>query len=202
MSTSQPSHSAGREPATVRIAMWSARHRWPVAALWFVATIGLLVVSLSMGGIDAADANGNPNERQLEASEAYDVFNAGGTNDPFEQVVVVVGGAPGATADPAFQAAVGDLVAKLTAAGAPLDGVQTPTFSQLVDPFHAPPEAGLVAPDGSTVRIVGRIEGDDTRVTPLIAPVLPILAEARAREPEPRHPRRRPARSSATTSTR
>ena len=103
--------------------MWSARHRWPVAALWFVATIGLLVVSLSMGGIDAADANGNPNERQLEASEAYDVFNAGGTNDPFEQVVVVVGGAPGATADPAFQAAVGDLVAKLTAAGAPLDGV-------------------------------------------------------------------------------
>ena len=113
MSTSQPSHSAGREPATVRIAMWSARHRWPVAALWFVATIGLLVVSLSMGGIDAADANGNPNERQLEASEAYDVFNAGGTNDPFEQVVVVVGGAPGATADPAFQAAVGDLVAKL-----------------------------------------------------------------------------------------
>ena len=183
MSTSQPSHSAGREPATVRIAMWSARHRWPVAALWFVATIGLLVVSLSMGGIDAADANGNPNERQLEASEAYDVFNAGGTNDPFEQVVVVVGGAPGATADPAFQAAVGDLVAKLTAAGAPLDGVQTPTFSQLADPLHAPPEAGLVAPDGSTVRIVGRIEGDDTRVTPLIAPVLPILAEARGANP-------------------
>jgi len=31
------------------------------------------------------------------------VFNAGGTNDPFEQVVVVVGGAPGATADPAFK---------------------------------------------------------------------------------------------------
>ena len=56
-----------------------------------------------MGGIDAADANGNPNERQLEASEAYDVFNAGGTNDPFEQVVVVVGGAPGATSDPGVQ---------------------------------------------------------------------------------------------------
>ena len=91
-----------------------------------------------MGGIDAADANGNPNERQLEASKAYDVFNAGGTNDPFEQVVVVVGGAPGATADPAFKAAVGDLVAKLTGAGAPLDGVQTPTFSQLADPFAAP----------------------------------------------------------------
>ncbi len=184
MSTSHPCQPAGRTPATVRIAMWSARHSWPVAALWFVGTIGLLTISLSMGGIDAVDANGNPNERQLEASTAYDVFNAGGTNDPFEQVLVVVGGAPGATADPAFQAAVGDLVAKLKATGAPLDGVQTPTFSQLVDPLHSAPEAGLVAPDGSTVRIVGRIDGDKTRVVPLIAPVLPILAEARSANPD------------------
>ena len=164
--------------------MWSARHRWPVAGLWFVATIGLLLVSLSMGGINAADANANPNERQLEASEAYDVFNAGGTNDPFEQVIVVIGGAPGATRDPAFKTAVGDLVAAAHGVrDAPLDGVQTPTFDQLTDPFSAPPEAGLVSPDGSTVRIVGRIEGDDTRVVPLIAPVLPILDGARTANP-------------------
>ncbi len=183
MSESRPSKPAAGEPATVRIAMWSARHRWPVAALWFVVTIGLLVVSLSMGGINAADADENPNERQLEASEAYDVFNAGGTNDPFEQVIVVIGGAPGATGDPAFTTAVGDVVAQLRAASAPLDGVQTPTFDQLTDPLSAPPEAGLVSPDGSTVRIVGRIEGDDTRVVPLIAPVLPLLDGARAANP-------------------
>ena len=93
-----PTHAskpaASREPATVRIAMWSARHRRLVVLAWFVATIGVFVVSLSMGGINAADANANPNERKLEASEAYDVFNAGGTNDPYEQVLVVVGGAP------------------------------------------------------------------------------------------------------------
>jgi uncharacterized membrane protein YdfJ with MMPL/SSD domain len=154
-----------------------------VVALWFVATIGLLAVSLSMGGIDAADANANPNERQLEASEAYDLFNAGGKNDPYEQVIVVVGGAPGAIADPAFKTAVGDLVTGLKASGAPVDGVQTPTFSQLVDPLSAPPEADLVSPDGSTVRIVGRIDGDDTRVRPLIAPILPILASARVASP-------------------
>ncbi len=183
MSASQPAKPGSREPATVRVAMWSARHRWPVAALWFVVTIGLLLVSLSMGGIKAADADEDPNERQLEASEAYDVFNAGGTIDPFEQVIVVVGGAPGATADPAFKAAIGDVVARLRAASAPLDGVQTPTFDQLTDPFSAPPEAGLVSPDGSTVRIVGRIAGDDTRVVPLSAPVLPILDGARAENP-------------------
>src|SRR6188472_1637457 len=184
MPATTPSHPGGGEPATVRIAMWSARHRWPVAAAWFVATIGLLVISLSMGGINASDANENPNEQQIEASKAYDVFNAGGTNDPFEQVIVVVGGAPGATADPAFKNVVGDLVTALNASGAQLNGVQTPTFSQLADPFAAPPSAGLVSPDGSTVRIVGRIDGDDTRVTPLIAPVLPILDEARAAHPE------------------
>jgi len=163
--------------------MWSARHRWPVAALWFVATIGLFAVSLSMGGINASDANANPNEQQIEASKAYDVFNAGGTNDPFEQVIVVVGGAPGATADPAFKTAVGDLVTALNRSGAQFDGAQTPTFSQLADPFTAPPSAGLVSPDGSTVRIVGRIDGDKDRVTPLIAPVLPILADARTTNP-------------------
>src|SRR6476660_4740613 len=184
MSVTPPSNHASREPANVRLAMWSARHRWPVAAVWFVATIGLFAVSLSMGGINASDANANPNEQQIEASKAYDVFNAGGTNDPFEQVIFVVGGDPGATADPTFKTAVGDLVTALHGSGAPLDGAQTPTFSQLADPFVAPPSAGLVSPDGSTVRLVGRIDGDQDRVTPLIAPVLPILETARAAHPE------------------
>ncbi len=104
-----PTH--GREPATVRVAMWSARHRWPVALLWFVATIGVFAASLSMGGINAADANQNPNERKLEASEAYDLFNAGGTADPYEQFLVVIDGGPGATTNPAFKASVDGLVA-------------------------------------------------------------------------------------------
>jgi uncharacterized membrane protein YdfJ with MMPL/SSD domain len=60
MSRTQPIHAGAGEPATVRIAMWSARHRWPVVAAWFVFTIGLLVISLSMGGINASDANENP----------------------------------------------------------------------------------------------------------------------------------------------
>ena len=69
--------------------MWSARHRWPVVVLWFAATIGLFLASIAAGGIDAGEVNADPNDRQLEASEAYDVFNAGGTNDPFEQFLVV-----------------------------------------------------------------------------------------------------------------
>ena len=184
MSVTPPSQHTGREPATVRIAMWSARHRWPVAALWFVATIGLFAISLSMGGINASDANANPNEQQIEASKAYDVFNAGGTNDPFEQVIVVVGGAPGATADPAFKTAVGDLVTAAATVAAPRSTAprHRPSASSPIRSRRRP-SAGLVSPDGSTVRIVGRIDGDKDRVTPLIAPVLPILADARTADP-------------------
>ena len=163
--------------------MWSARHRWPVAGTWFLATIGIFAVSLALGGINAADANANPNERKIEASVAYDVFNAGGTNDPYEQVLVVIGGGPSATSDPAFKAAVSGLAAQLSAVTAPVDGVQKPSFDQLVDPFSAPPAAGLVSADGSTVRIVGRINGDAAQVKPRIEPVRQVLEAAQTANP-------------------
>ncbi len=184
MSSVQPLTSLGGEPTTVRVAMWSARHRWLVVCLWFAATIGIFGASLAMGGIAASDATGDPNDRQLEASEAWDVFNAGGTNDPFEQIVVVIEGGRGATSDPVFQAAVGDLVAGLAGARADIDGKSTPTFDNLLDPFAAPPQAGLISADGTTVRIVTRIPGDDVRVTALLVPVLPIVDATRAAHPE------------------
>ena len=184
MSDNPPSPTGSREPATVRIAMWSARHRWPVVALWFIATIGLMVVSLQIGGINAANANSNPNERKLESSEAYDVFNAGGTNDPYEQFLVVVAGPPGATARSCrSRRRSSDLVGRLHGAGASVDGVMTPTFDQLADPFAAPPAAGLVSPDGSAVRIVARVPGDSDRVKTLLAPVPAIIDGSRAANP-------------------
>lgn len=176
--------TASREPATVRVAMWSARHRWPVVGLWFAATVGLFVMSLAMGGISAEDASGDPNDRQLEASQAYDVFNAGGTNDPYEEFIVVIQGGTGAAVDPAFKAAIGDLVAALGAARADIDGSSTPTFDQLVNPFEVPPQAGLISADGTTVRIGTRVPGDELQVRALLEPVLPIVDAARAAHPE------------------
>ena len=172
-----------RGPVTVQIAMWSARHRWPVALLWFVATIGLFVLSTASGGIRTLDARGNPNERKLEAQQAYDVFRAGGTNDPSEQVVLVIEAGAGAAADPAFRAGVATLVGQLRAARANVGGVASPTFDQLVDPFLAPPAADLVSADGTTVRVIGRVPGDHSRVTALLAPVRPIVDATRAAEP-------------------
>ncbi|HTC85894.1 MAG TPA: hypothetical protein VK656_04280, partial [Candidatus Acidoferrum sp.] len=84
MTTSATPHRPSREPATVRVAVWSARHRWPVFVAWFLVTIGLFVGSILAGGIKALDANSNPNEQQIESQQAYDVFNAGGKADPYE----------------------------------------------------------------------------------------------------------------------
>lgn len=184
MSSRPTSSSPGREPVTVRIAMWSARHRWPVVGLWFAVTIGLFAASLSMGGINAGDANGNPNDKKLEASEAYDVFNAGGTNDPYEQFLVVVDGGPGATSDPAFQATIGDLVTQLRGSNADIGGTATPTFDQLLNPFEVPPQAGLVSADGTTVRLVTRVPGEDEQVHALLEPVPAIVDAARTAHPE------------------
>ena len=45
-----PPHIPARPPWTVRVATWSARHRWPVLLLWFVATIGMFLLGTSLGG--------------------------------------------------------------------------------------------------------------------------------------------------------
>src|SRR5437763_8194696 len=34
-------------PWTARVAGWSAKHRWPVTAVWFLATIGLFAASMA-----------------------------------------------------------------------------------------------------------------------------------------------------------
>src|SRR6185503_16109449 len=148
-----------RAPLTVRVATWSARHRWPVFVLWFVATFGILAGSLAAGGIHTLDVNDDPNGPKLESETAYDVLGAGEPVAPSERMVVVIDGGPGAATDTSFQAAVHQLAADLTAAKATVDGVEQPTFDSVVDPFAIPAEqaAGVISPDGSTVQVVGNI---------------------------------------------
>ena len=171
------------EPWTVRVAMWSARHRWIVFGLWFVATIGLFAVSTARGGINTLDVNSNPNGPPLEAEEAYNVFGAGEPVAPSERLVIVLSGGPGATTDAAFRAGVADLVAGLKKATANVDGKATPTFDEILDPLTAPPQAGLVSPDGTTMQVVGNVPGERDRVAILLRPVPEIVDAARAALP-------------------
>jgi uncharacterized membrane protein YdfJ with MMPL/SSD domain len=174
-----------RGPLTVRIATWSARHRWLVFVLWFAATIGTLAASVAAGGIRTIDVNEDPNGPRLESEVAYEVLGAGEPVAPAERMVVVISGSPGAATDPAFQASVHQLVADLTGARATVAGADQPTFDSVIDPFLLPPAqaAGVISPDGSTVQVVGNIPGERDVVEQKLAPVPAIVDATRSRMP-------------------
>ncbi len=180
-----PRAATSREPWTVHVAMWSARRRWLVFALWFVATLGLFGASLKVGGINTLDANGDPSSSgpKLEAEQAYDVYGAGTTTPASERMVFVLSGEPGATESDAFKTGATNLVAALTAAHATVDGADGPTFSEVVDPFLAPPAANLVSADHSTVQVIGTVPGERAQVEQRLKPVEKLVDAARAEMP-------------------
>jgi len=146
----------------------------------------------ALGFVDVQYLDDDEGGPTLESEEAFNVFGAGEPVDPSERLVIVLDGGEGAVQDPAFHAGVADLVAELGAASAPIDGADTPTFDELLDPFTAPAEAGLVSTDGTTVQVVGNIPGESDRVEALLAPVPEIvdlhpqgdrLGAARGRQP-------------------
>ena len=171
---------ASREPATVRVAMWSSRHRWPVFAGWFVAMIGLFMASQAMGGIRTDSPNGNPNQAQTESAKALAVFNAGGSTSPVEDVTIVIAHPSLRVTDPAFRAFVARTVADLKGLTASDGGAAVPAFAAVQDPLTSPPQLGLVSPGGSAVRIVGRINGDEAVIARHLVPVRAAISSLEA----------------------
>ena len=95
--------------------MWSARWRWIVFPLWFVATIGIFVFSLSVGGIKTLDVNSRSDGPTLEASEAYDVFGAGEPVAPEERIVIVLDGGEAAERNAGFQSGLHEFLSEFIA---------------------------------------------------------------------------------------
>ena len=174
-------------PWTVRVAAWSARHRWPVAALWFVATIGLFVGSVVAGGTRSVEAVSNDDRSKSEAGEALVIWgaaNAGASQTPAsQQFLVVVTNGVLTVEDPGYQSTIADIVSRLSAFQSTVDGVAGPVFEQIADPTKAPPDAGLVSPDRTTVRIVARVPGDGAVVTERLATAPKLVDDIRAAHP-------------------
>ena len=190
MSSAQPSRpSVTRPPWTVRVAAWSAHHRWPVAALWFVATIGLFVGSLAAGGTRSVEAVSNDERSKYEAGEAnvvYDEANASAAQQQpaQQQFLLIVSSPTGTVDDPAFKATLADISSRMTALQASVDGVTGPVFQQLVDPIAAPPAAGLVSPDRTTVRVVAQVPGDGNVIAQRLDPVPRLVSDIKAAHPD------------------
>ncbi|MFL5779324.1 MAG: MMPL family transporter [Chloroflexota bacterium] len=177
------SQRATRDPWTVRVGSWSARHRWPVLGLWLLGTIGLFVASLVAGGTSTQGAVSQDQRAKFESARAYDVFDASGTSEASQSVYVLLSDASRTVDDPAFASAIQAAVERLTALHSAVDGVDGPTFSQVVDPLAAPPAAGLISPDRTTVRIVATAKGDGDVLVQRLAPVGPAIAQLAADNP-------------------
>ena len=198
-SAPQPRPAARRgRPWTVRVAAWSAGHRWPVLLGWFALTIGVFALSISVGGIRTVGATGGPSGTTTESQHANDVFDGAGTADPHETMTIVITSATSHATDASFRSTVQDVLSRLSAVTATVNGTTGPAFRQLVDPYQAPAQAGLVAPDQTGVRIEGDIGGDGAAVetrTQAIAPVLTAIESRASRLCHPRrghHPDQRP----------
>jgi len=143
----------------------------------------VFVGSILAGGINALDANSNPNEQKIESQQAYDVFNAGGTADPYEQSSWWSAGGPGATSDPAFKATVAGLVDALAAAQGTVGGVATKDLRSAGRSVHG-------ATCGRT-RLCRWLDRSDHRphqrrrhsCRALLVPIRPIVDAARAAHP-------------------
>ncbi|HEX2756530.1 MAG TPA: MMPL family transporter [Candidatus Limnocylindrales bacterium] len=180
--------STRRPPWTARVAGWSARHRWPVFALWFVVTIGIFIASLAAGGTRAVEAVSNDQRAKYEAGEAYVVYaeaNASvGQQEPASQQFLMLVSSPDRTVDdPAFATDVAAITARLAALQATVDGVTGPVMEQLVDPIGVPAAAGLVSADRTTVRLVGRVPGDGAILASRLKPLPKAIDDIKAAYP-------------------
>ena len=189
MSPPDPSPTTPRRPPwTARVAGWSARHRWPVFALWFVATIGLFAGSLALGGTRTVEAVSNDQRAKYEAGEALVVYGAAnasaGQQAPATQsFLLIVSSANRTVDDPAFASDIAAITARLGALQATVDGVSGPVLEQLVDPIGVPAAAGLISADKTTVRIVGRVPGDGPTLESRLKPIPALIDQIRAAYP-------------------
>ena len=177
--------NGSRLPWTVRVATWSARHRWPVAALWFVVTIGLFGASLQAGGTRTQEAVSNAQRARFEAGEARVLFGASNDQPASQGFLLVVAAPDGGTVDdPDVAAAIDDLVARVGAATSTVAATTGPTFTDVVHPLRVPPAFGLVSPDRTAARVVARVPGDGDELAERLRDVPALVDHLRQDHPD------------------
>ncbi len=143
-----------KKPLTVKLAIFSAKHRWMVLGLWCVVMFGLVTIS---AGLPASSKPYDPfSGFDVESSKASKVFTDNGQKaEPYEDFFMVVTHPTLKATDPAFQATIEQLNKDLAA----LSYEGKPIFALLVNPYQAPPELNSISKDGTTVRIYGQVLG-------------------------------------------
>jgi RND superfamily putative drug exporter len=168
-----------REPWTVRVAVWSARHRWPVLAAWFLLTIGLMFASVALGG-QRAQSIMDKGKTIGDSQTGWNAFSDASTKSDVstEWFYLIVENPSGKLDTTANRQAIADMTKRLTDLTVTIGGNQVPAFyadpkgqlPPVVDPFvlaaAAPDQAASVlSADGTTAIVTAHVSGDDTEAT-------------------------------------
>jgi RND superfamily putative drug exporter len=182
-----------REPWTVKVAVWSARHRWPVFAAWFVFVFGLMFTAASMGGQNTQSIldKGKSIGESDAGWTAYNDANASAKSSvDTEWFYLIVSNPNGALDTPENRTAIAAMTQQLTDLTVVYEGKTTPVFytapgAQLppvVDPYvlaaAAPDQApGVISADGTTAIITAHVAGDDSEATAKAEAIKPLAEQ-------------------------
>ena len=186
-----------REPWTVRVAVWSASHRWPVLAAWFVLTIGLMVGSVALGG-QRAESILDKGKTIGDSQTGFNVLSDNGNANAVttESFYLIVESNSGPLNTPANVAAINDMSTRLASLTVNIDGKQVPAFytdpqnplSPVVNPYvlaAAVPDqaASVLSADGTTAIVTAKISGDDIEATAKADVIKPLADQFKADYP-------------------
>ncbi|HEV2783208.1 MAG TPA: MMPL family transporter [Actinophytocola sp.] len=120
-----------QQPATVRVARWSATHPWRAIGLWVVFVAACFAVGGMAGTNEATDAD----ERIGESGRASAIHEEGNFHDPAKENVLIT--ARDGTLDPAAAAAAADVAERMR---------QRPEVAGVGEPVPARDGSALLVP--------------------------------------------------------
>jgi len=186
-----------REPWTVQVAVWSARHRWPVLAGWLVLTIGLMFASVALGG-QRAQSIMDKGKTIGDSQTGWNVFNDAGNKNGIttESFYLIVENPAGRLDSPADRQAIADMTKRLAALTVEIAGQKTPVFYQdqksqlpaVIDPYALAAaaldqSASVLSADGTTAIITANIAGDSDAATTKANAIVPLADQFKAQYP-------------------
>lgn len=111
---------------------WSARHRWAAVGGWLLLVVLVMVIGQAAGRHDVDEDRAMPGE----VSQAATIMDDAGLADTASEMVLVQARHAGTTVDdPAFRAAVGDVVSAVKGTGK-VTAVESPYTTKAVSADH------------------------------------------------------------------
>ncbi len=165
--------NAPKRATTVRLAMWSAQHRWLVFGLWFATIATLTGIGIFGLGIKNLD-NNDPGTARSESARANAILHANGAADT-DRLQIVISNPGLKVSDPAYQAVVQQIASQLRAVNYNDNGVSKPTFAQVLD-YYSTHDPSMASPDGTTTQIIAPIVGTADTASAKYQPVKPVIS--------------------------